>query len=105
MAKWQLWNEKGEGEWTKHVAKHSHAAQKTARVIRHDTLYRLKTTGERVVPLSYMDDGSVCVRIESRFNPEVKVSDHEVKVTDLTMLEECELPEGMQAFVLDTDVQ
>lgn len=59
--------------------------------IRPDTLYRMSSTGHRVYPLSYGEDGTVRVAVTGRFN--CLAFEREVFGVNPNDLTECDLPE------------
>lgn len=56
-------------------------------------LYLLKTTGQRVYPIAYSEDGTVRVAIEQHYNPDhLFIVPFEVFGIDANDLEECDIP-------------
>jgi hypothetical protein len=87
MAKVFEMDEKEHALWVKELPE---GARKVAEVYRHDTLYRMKDTGQRVVIAAYANNGTVTVAVLGKFN----LVDFETEVfgIDPSNLEECDLP-------------
>ena len=80
-----------EQKFDKWVATLPQICQDVAKRIRPDTLYRLGETGQRVYPLSYAEDGTITVAVDSRFN---FITSFERQVFGINPddLTECDLP-------------
>ena len=87
MAKFQEIDEQLWQEW---VSGRPPIIQVMAARLRPDTLYKMKSTGSRVFPVSFSEDGTVTVAITGDFNAVM----FERQVFDVSPddLEECDLP-------------
>lgn len=97
MARWIEWTESQEAAWSKWVAERPQVIQDMVEKykLRYDTLYRLKTTGQRVILYSLAESGTVTVNILYEYNPErlsLAFGGLQVFGIDPADLEECDLP-------------
>ena len=92
MAKLCELTKKQESAWKRWVAKLPPIPRAVAEKFDGITLYRLKTTGQRVTVESYGDDGTVTVNVSGRFN--LTPFERDVFGIDPADLEPCDLPES-----------
>lgn len=104
MAKWQKLRPTQEEGMTQWLAARPKVIQDMVAKynLRIDTLYRLKTTGQRVVLFSLHENYTLTVQIFSAFNMDNAMAralgsawDRRVFGIDPEDLEECDLPEGV----------
>lgn len=76
-------------EWNDWVATRPVFIQEMAKKYLPWKLYRMKSTGQRVTPLSFFEDGTLCVSITGEYN--ALFMDREVFGIKADDLEECEL--------------
>lgn len=88
MAKFREMDEKLWEEW---VETRPPVIQEMCRKYRPGTLYKMKSTGQRVYLLSYAEDKTVTVAVTRDFN--FVIYDRNVFGVDINDLEECDLPE------------
>jgi len=85
------WNEEERAGWERWVASRPPVVQQLARQFPPNQLYRLKTTGHRVTPYSYSEEGTLTVDITGQFNR--VLFGRRVFGIRPEDLEECELPQ------------
>ncbi len=82
-------------EWDKWVATRPEPVRAMCQSHPPDRLYKMKTTGQRVVLVSYYENRTVRVAVMQRFNPElVIIQGFQVFGVSIDNLEECDIPEG-----------
>lgn len=88
--KWMNWTDEQEQQWTDWVHSLPANLREIATRIRPDTLYCMKSTGQRVYPLSYAEDGTLTVAVDGQFN--ALIFERQVFGIDPSDLIECDLP-------------
>jgi hypothetical protein len=106
MAKVFDFDDKSLAEWNAWVASRPRVIQELCQRLPPNLLYRLKSSGHRVMILSYSESGTVTVSVTGKYN---RVTfDREVFGIKPEDLEECELPEEGEplgtVFVDDVEV-
>ena len=84
------WNEEQEKQWRKWVEERPEPVRTMARNYPPNRLYRMKSTGQRVILFSYSEDGTVTVDVTGEYN--LVIFDRQVFGVDINNLEECDLP-------------
>ena len=97
MAKWLIWDETQRAGWNEWVALRPAEVQERIKKynLSPDTLYRMKSTGQRVYIISVSDeDDTVRVNVEARFNYMLlpMIEECEVYGVNISDLEECDYP-------------
>lgn len=110
MAIWVKWTERQEKIWADWVAARPQVIQDIIAKydFRFDRLYRLKTTGQRVLISEYYEDGTVVVSVLQKFNRGYMPLDKAVFGIKPEDLEECDwegaVEDGAQYQYLDDSV-
>lgn len=87
MAKIHEWDQ---AEWDRWVAERPPVVQELCRRFPPNTLYRMKSTGERVTMLGYNEKGTVTVAVSGQYNQ--VVFERNVFGVPPDDLEECDFP-------------
>ena len=90
MAEYHKFNEEQQKEWNDWVATRPQVIKDLIKKVSPTTLYRLKSTGQRVFVISYAENGTVSVAYSGKYN----LVDFEQQIFGILPeeLEECELP-------------
>ena len=96
MARWTEPTEKQEASWRKWVAKRPKKIRAIAERLPPWELFRMKSTGQRVVLYSIFEDGTISVLITGKFN--LALHDAKVFGIDPDDLEPCDLPAPDEAL-------
>jgi hypothetical protein len=91
MAKIVDWTPKQEAAWAKWVDSRPKVIQDLAERIPPNRLYLLKSSGHRVIPYSYSEDGTLTVAVLAEYN--AVAFERRVFGISPDDLEECDLPE------------
>jgi hypothetical protein len=78
-----------EAGWRAWVEERPECIRAIARRLRPDTLYRLKTTGQRGIIYSFSEDGTVTMNFPGEFNP-MQFSGRQVFGLNPDDIEECD---------------
>jgi hypothetical protein len=107
MAKWLIWEEEQKKGWYEWITGRPQVIQDIAEKYNlvGDELYRLKTTGQRVMLHSLSEDGTITVTILRKYNLDVRPFDFDKRVFGINPadLEPCDLPEGVEPEVMGNE--
>ncbi len=104
MAHWMEPTDEAKQSWSDWVASRPDSVRKVAERLNPWTLYKLKSTGQRVTVYSFSEDGTVTVNVTGEFN--LITFDRQVFGISPNDLEECDLPSSNEATgALITDEQ
>ena len=90
MAKIMEWDEQEKQEWEEWVKSRPEVIQNLAKRFPPYNLYRLKTSGHRVVIYSYSEDETLTVKVSGEFN--LITFERQVFGIKPENLEECDIP-------------
>jgi hypothetical protein len=106
MARIENPSKKQKAQWRKWVAERPRKVRKVAERFDPWSLYRMKSTGQRVTIRGFYEDGTLSVTVSGRFN--LTLFERYVFGIDPADLEPCDLPgptEAVGAMLTDGEVE